>query len=317
MSALVRSARHLGTFPRARTDRWVMVGQDGGQSIDLGDRTLVVFSDTLLLEAESEQRLFLANCAALADGNDLREGLARLTYLADGHGFPIEIVPATEEEREARLRFWPVHGLADGDAVHVFYLGIERLSTRSVWDFRNVGVGIARVDPSDGSSERLRRDGDWRLWPVRGDDLHFGVQVLVDDGHAYVFGSRRDELAVRAFVARAPVDRIADPDAYDYSEDLGPCGSDYSVSANEYLGKYLMVYVDSFSKSLAVRVADTVAGPYSEPEIVGRLPHAPSSDLVYLAFEHPKFARDGGRRVLVSYCEPRFRMCSLLELCLR
>jgi hypothetical protein len=331
MTTLVRSARHLGTFPRTRAERWVLVGQDGGQSIDVGGRTLLVFSDTLLVAADTDERLFLANSAATTDAGDLREGLGRLTYLSDEDGFPVEIVPATERERAARLRFWPVHGVADGDAVWLFYLGIQTLSSQSVWDFRNVGVGVARVDPVNGRSERVLRDGDWRLWPARGDDFHFGVQVLVEDGHAYVFGSRRDELRIAALLGRAPVDRIAEPNAYEYFDGasgrwgptppsdggLGPCGSDYSVSANEYLGRYLMVYVDSFSKTLAVRVADRIEGPYSPPELVGRLPHAPSSDLVYLAFEHPQFASDGGRRIVVSYCEPRFRMCSLLELCLR
>jgi hypothetical protein len=48
--------------------------------------------------------------------------------------------------------------------------------------------------------------------------------------------------------------------------------------------------------------------------MAGRLPHSPASELIYLGFEHPRFARDGGQRVVVSYCEPRFEMSSLLEV---
>ena len=44
----IRAVRYIGTLPRRHTNLWVLFGQDGGQSIDLGDRTLFVFSDTLL-----------------------------------------------------------------------------------------------------------------------------------------------------------------------------------------------------------------------------------------------------------------------------
>ena len=78
-----------------------------------------------------------------------------------------------------------------------------------------------------------------------------------------------------------------------------------------------MVYVEPFGMRLALRVADRIEGPYSEPEVVGRLRHAPATELIYLGFEHPRYAREDGRRVLVSYCEPRFELCSLVEVCFR
>jgi uncharacterized protein DUF4185 len=347
----IHSSRHLGSFPRARTETWVMVGQDGGQSIDLGEQTLVLFSDTLLLPTEppparaadrrapappyaedlGEHCMFLANCAALMDGDDLRDGLGRLKFFSGADDFPVEILSPTKEEHAARLRFWPAHGLLTNEDVHLFYLGIETLAPRDVWGFRNVGVGLARLDPETGGCERIRVDGDWCLWEPRSDDFHFGVHVLQHDGRAYVFGSARHGVDVSALVGRVRIEEIADPRAYEFyvpqserwvtdparAGSLGPCGSDFSVSRNPHLGKWLMVYVDSFSKQLALRLADRLEGPYTPPEIVGRLPHAPASDLVYLGFEHAKFARDDGQRVLVSYCEPRFEMCSLLEICFR
>jgi hypothetical protein len=343
----IRSTRHLGPCPRIRTDKWMIVGQDGGQSIDLGDRTLLVFSDTLLLSThgvpearrelprgaaqvmdEADGAVFRANCAALVEGGDLRAGLAAPTYFCDEHGFPAEILVATEREREAGLRFWPAHGIRDGDGVHLFYLGIEGLRPSDPWGFRSVGVGLARIDSATGASRRVRIGDDWRLWPAGVEDLHLGVQTLEHDGLVYVFGSTRDGLDTSAIVARVPVGSIGDRDAYAFFDpagerwrpglvragSLGPCSSDYSVSFNPHLGRYLMTYVDAFTKQLAIRVAERPEGPYSEPEIAGRLPHAPTSDLIYLALEHPRFARDGGRRVVVSYCEPRFEMSSLLEL---
>ena len=326
-----------------------MIGQDGGQSIDLGERTLIVFADTLLMPTGAdgapehrsevpqyaagfgERSVFLANCAAVLDGADLRAGLRELSYLSDSAGFPIEILEPTQDEHAAHLRFWPAHGIRTDEGVFVYYLGIETLDPRDPWAFRNVGVGLARLDPESDRRERIRLGGEWCLWAPRSDDFHFGVQVLREDPDLYVFGSSRDGLDVNALVGRVPVADIADPAAYVFynpareawvrdvesAGSLGPCGSDYSVSFNSYLGKYLMVYVDAFSKELAVRFADRPEGPYSVPERVGRLPHAEASTLIYLGFEHPRFARDDGRRVVVSYCEPLFEMSSLLELTFR
>ena len=210
-----------------------MIGQDGGQSIDLGDRTLMVFADTLLMPRDAdaapehqweelpeyaadfgERSVFLANCAAILDGADLRAGLRELRFFSDAAGFPIEILEPTEEEHAAYTRFWPAHGIRTDDGVFLYYLGIETLDPRDPWGFRNVGVGLARLDPETGKSERIRRDGEWRLWAPRSDDFHFGVQVLAEDGHAHVFGSARDDLDVTALLARVAVADIAEPDAY-------------------------------------------------------------------------------------------------------
>src|SRR5262249_38463560 len=121
----LRSARHLGTFPRVRTDAWVMIGQDGGQSIELGDDTLFVFSDTLIAPLRNShlgryatravptqpnrQGIFLANSAGVASPTNLRHALAELRYYTDDNGLPREIVRPTKAEREAGIRFWPEH----------------------------------------------------------------------------------------------------------------------------------------------------------------------------------------------------------------
>jgi hypothetical protein len=340
----IRSGRLLGAFPRTRTELWALVGQDGGQSVDLGASTLFLFSDTLLAPLRSvpgrgASRLpfrfqadgpcyFLANCAGVAFGRDLRDALASLRYFCGADGIPTQLLPPTPVERGFGLRFWPEHGVYLDGSVYLYYLGIQTTG-QTVWDFRNRGVGLAVLDPASGVCRRLRHDGDWRLWHPISDDLHFGVQVLAHGDHLYVFGSRRRGLRVDALLGRVPPEAISDPASYRYLQpgsgrwvadlrqagSLGACGADYSVSFNPYLGSYLMAFVDSFTKQLFIRLADDVRGPYSPPRLVGRLPHLPSSELIYTGFEHPKFAADSGRRVYVSYCQPSFTPNSLLELC--
>ena len=337
----LRYSRWLGAVPSAQTPAWALIGQDGGQSIDVGGASLFVFSDTLLAPLQPHGGepppfpvtadgpcLFLGNCAAVGSGNALQQALGGMRYFCDDDGFPVEVIPSTAAERAAGLRFWPEHGIHVDGQVYLYYLGIESTGSSSVWDFRNTGVGLATVDVGSGVCERILRDGDWRLWRPIGDDFHLGVQVVAEGGHIYVFGSRRHGVVTDAVLARVERHRIADATAYAYLDamggwvgdaraaaSLGACAGDYSVSFNPYLGRYLMAFVDGYAKKLLLRVADRLEGPYSDAVVVGRLPHRSASELLYCGFEHPQYAGDGGRRVYVSYSEPAFSRNSLLEVC--
>jgi hypothetical protein len=323
----VRSVRHLGSAPLAGGGAWRLLGQDGGQSIALGEETLFVFSDTLLQPAGGGRPSALANCAARSRERTLRGALGALRFYEDGAGLPREVLPASPEERCAHLRFWPAHGLLVDGVVYLFYLGIEFVNPRSDWGFRNLGAGLARLDPATGEAERLRRGGDWCLWRAHGDDFHFGVQTLREGEWVYVFLSARQGYHSHAGVARAPAARLAEPEAYAYyagggawspdparTASLGPAGNDYSVSWNDHLGGFLMTYVDPYAKLLYHRTAPAPWGPWGAPLKVGALPHRPGSELIYLGFEHPRFAERGGRTVHVTYGQPHFVQNSLVAV---
>lgn len=341
----VHSVRYLGSRPRTYTDEWALVGQDGGQSIALGDgKTLFVFSDTLLAARTSahpersapaafrgqlgQQGVFLANCAGVSSSATLAEAWKHIGYYEDALRFPREILTPTLRERAQEIRFWPEHGVAVDGSVYLFYLGIQTVDASSIWGFRNAGSGLARLDPETGECERIEHRHDWRIWHSGAIDMHFGVQVLRDEEHCYIFSSVREGLHSHAMLARVRPGEIANPDAYEYLTsskpswsgsidevcDLGPCASDYSVSWNAHLGQYLMLLVDPFDKVLTMRTADAIWGPYSEPVRIIGVPHRPRTELVYLGFEHPRFTPDGGATVLVSYCQPRFLNNCLVAL---
>jgi hypothetical protein len=341
----IHSVRYIGTLPRRRTDLWVMVGQDGGQSIDLDDgRTLFVFSDTLLAARTVAQPhhhmpavfrgdagnkgVFLANCAGTTVSANLRQAWANIEYYLDPTGFPREILPPTIRERAQEIRFWPEHGISVDGIVYLYYMGIQTVDPSTVWGFRNAGSGIARLDPATGACERLLSHGDWRLWRSVGSDMHFGVQVLREGDVCHVFGSVHDGLYSHAVLARVAASDIGDVGAYTYLKstepewsaslaeacNLGPCAGDYSVSYNAHLGLYLMLYIDPYEKMLTVRTADQLWGPYSDPRPITTVPHAERTEMVYLGFEHPRFTEDNGKTVFVSYCQPHFTNNSLLAL---
>lgn len=350
MSALppspeVHAVLHLGPAPPVENERFVLVGQDGGQSIALENgEWLFVFADTLLAHPDAwragwpaarwpirrEQGRFLANCCARARGATLVEALRDVRYVCGDDGFPREILQATPAEGLARVRFWPEHGLNVCGRVFLYYLGIEHFAPACTWGFRNGGTGLALLDPATGQAERLRWDGDWRLWPDAGDGSHGGVSVLRHAARAYVFGSLRQGESTGARLARAEVSALDDPRAYEFlassaptwtrdparAFDLGACGNEFSVSWNAHLGRYLMTYVERGGRELCLRAADEIWGPYSAPTRVGALPLEESNQIAALAFEHAGFARLGGRRLALSYCQANFTRNGLVELSL-
>ncbi len=347
---MVRAVRHLGEAPPIAGHDWRIVGQDGGQTIPLpGGETLFVFSDSLLNAAGATglgdrphgplppstrsrgHQLFLANCAARSSGHTLQEALASLRFYLDARGRPRQILLPDAEEHRHHIRFWPAHGLYLGEKVLLFYLGIETFNPESAWGFRNLGAGLALLDPETGECSRLRSpDRSWCFWPVDGDDLHFGVQVLQEDEIVYVYFSRSpDPLVTGAGIARVEIASCQDPGAYTYlAEDgswsplleeatsLGTASKDFSVSFNAHLSAYLMTYADPFEKALYLRRAPRPWGPFSEPVRVGELRHRESSELLYLGLEHPRFSQDRGRTVMVTYCQPHFVQNSLLAITL-
>ncbi len=335
----IRSVCHLGRFPTGSGPGWSLVGQDGGQSIPLDEGRLFVFSDTLLTAARPVPGSappparrppghghlgILANTAARAQSPDLQQALAGLDYYLDGGSAPREILPSSTDERREGIRFWPQHGLLVNGSVVLYYMGVRAVSG-STWGFVNEGTGLAVLDPATGECRRLVRRGDWIVWPPGPHDLHFGVQVLREGELAYVFASRRHGLQVTAQLARVEVCRMSQPRAYSYlastaprwtrrlpeSCDLGPCGSQFSVSFNGHLQQYLMTYVDILDGGLCLRAADVPWGPYGEPRRVARVPRQKEA---YLGFEHASFAGEAGRQILISYSEPHFNQSSLVAV---
>ncbi len=326
----IAAVRHLGSAPLCAGSGWQLGGQDGGQSIGLdgpeGGETLFVFSDTLLRLAGGGQRL-LANCAARAAGRSLPAALGALRYFADAHGVPRQILRATAAESARRMRLWPAHGALLAGRIHLFYLGIEFTNPGSPWGFRNLGAGLAVLDPETGEAVRLRRGADWCLWKAHGDDFHFGVQTLCEGDWLYVYSSTRHGYHSEAGIARVPVARAAEPEAYGFLDaaggwaapaagavSLGRAGNDFSVSWNAWLGRYLMAFVDPYEKRLLLRHAPRPWGPWSAEQAVCVLPHLPGSELIFLGLEHPRFAAGGGRTVVVTYGQPHFVQNSLVSV---
>ncbi|MFO7562838.1 MAG: DUF4185 domain-containing protein [Enhygromyxa sp.] len=336
----------MGPAPRIDNSRFEIIGQDGGQSIPLDDgRSLFVFSDTLLRAAprsdgsgSASRGLFLPNCAAIGRGSQLIAALRSSKFFEDDAGLPRPLLPATVIERLQRVRFWPEHGIAVGGRVYLYYLGIHHFDDRETWSFKLEGSGLAVLDIQTGEAVRVEGPRGWALWPAGEEKRHFGVQVLRSGEHALIYVTVATDLGRRARLYRAPLADLTNLARYQrlasvgagasaaapvwssadspdrQAHDLGPCGTECSVSFNPQLGGYLMCYVAPDDGSLQLRLAKHPWGPFSAPVNAGVLPRSPGSELVYLGFQHPQFAEQDGQTILVSYCQPHFVRNQILKV---
>lgn len=340
----MRYARLVGPVPALTGARsFTIVGQDGGQSIELPEgKSLFVFCDTLLRPTATEggdsaNAYFLPNCAALSDGPNYLQALRSLRYFGESEGLPRTLLRANVSEHCTQIRFWPEHGVHIAGRVYLYYLGIRHFDVRQTWAFELEGSGLAVVDLLTGHAERMRWGGDWQLQAAGPERLHFGVQVLRHEGWLLLYATAKSARGRRARLYRVRPDNIEDRDAYELlvdprpawspmrkppggqpavAFDLGPCGTELSVSYNSWLDAYLMTFVSELDGQLHMRCGSTPWGSFSAPLRVGTLPRAANSELTYLAFEHPQFATNGGQELMISYCQPHFVRNSIMKVSL-
>jgi hypothetical protein len=128
-------------------------------------------------------------------------------------------------------------------------------------------------------------------------DTQFGQAALVErDGYLYVFGIHGGRFGGVA-LARAPVNDVLTMAAYQYwagkawSADLSaaaevasaPVG-ELSAAWNDYLGRWIMIYLDEPRRAIVIREAGELTGPWSEPVVVVSAAIYPS---LYGSFLHP------------------------------
>ncbi|GAB4318122.1 MAG: hypothetical protein Kow0059_11410 [Candidatus Sumerlaeia bacterium] len=322
----VKSARDLGLQFTDNPHR--MVGQDGAYSIPLGQgEALWFFGDTLIGARTPGESLWfpggrrlgpgdmsghglierlLTNSACIVNARTGRGGLRPYQYILDGRGSLHQLVPRLAGEHPDEVRVWCFHGLAQGEAVWLFYQTVRMLADGPMpVNFEIIGSGLAAGRRGDWTFRRLAAPGaggpDGTIWwPAN--QPQFGAAVLpsAGDGFLYVFGVLKDAGGVqRCHVARVPSDRIEDRAAYEYLAEPAPerqgaahegsgtkggpawtgdprrsvpimsgMPNELSVSWNPRLGRYLAVHSLDLTGRIVGRTAPHPWGPWSEPVVL-------------------------------------------------
>jgi hypothetical protein len=313
-----------------RTEGWL--GADGAFSVRLSDtRALWLFSDTWIGTIQGGKRkpeAMVNNTIGVQEGNGAN---AKITYAiqkgADGKYKAIFAPP------DGKGWFWLFAGhFADGK-LHVFLPRMEKTDAKGAFGFRGIDVWLGTV--SNATDEPTKWKIEYAKVPfadLTGETKRsFGAAVYRDEKHVYIYGQEtkpgKPFASNKLLVARAPVDKLADFDAWrfyangewkadvkDATPQVGGLGSELSVVYVAGLKKYALVYSENgLSDRIVGRFASSPEGPWSEPVLLYTCPEMKKDKKVftYAAKAHAHLA--GENELVVSYAVNSFDLAPVMN----
>ncbi len=182
----------------------------------------------------------------------------------------------------------PTYAIAIGDRLYLHYMAVKEWGPPGQWTLNR--SGWAYTDDS-GATWEQPNDATWV------GDTQFGQAALVLDGDwLYVYGIHGGRFGGAA-LARVPTGDVLDMDAYQYWDGSAwadtladaavivpsPVG-ELSVAWNDYLGRWIMTYLDEYQRAIVIREAPELTGPWSESRVLVSGDDYPS---LYGAYLHP------------------------------
>jgi hypothetical protein len=339
----VESARDMGVLFAGNPHR--MVGQDGAFSIPLSaGRTLWFFGDTLVgrrppdgqslwsidgqpvgprdMTGRGTFEHMINNTGLILRHTTGGDPLTDFQYIMDERGSIRPLIPLEGDEHPDRDRIWCQHGIAIDGSICLSFIKVKMLDAGPLpVNFEIVGSGLAVGSEKDWSFKRVERGGSSILWSA--DQPHFAT-AFVDapaQGFVYCYGTVKRGNVQTCYLARAPRDRVDQPDGYEYltdregawSRDISSAvalfsgmPSELSVSFNAHLRAFLAVHSLDLSGKIVARTAPHPWGPWSEPTTLWTVKKDhpfPYVQLIYAGKEHPELSAENGRRIYLTYIE--------------
>ena len=327
-----------GIFAASRLES--VVGQDGVCSIKFSDDiTLWTFADTITGRWKSEKGRVTGDKNEAVMNGMLSNSMAwsktitennysdiRLEFYKE-NGKVSQFIKNKKNENPVRHRFWALDGFRTGNKVYVYYLHVYIPDSRKFLEFEVLSVGLARWDIPAGW-----KPGD-KMNFIRIDDLFskatpfFGAAVMERDGFVYLAGHfKKSNTEFPISVARVKTEDVENRKAYSFLASdgkwtndikiagnfIGDISGECSLSYNDYLKHYVIVYSKIFSGDVAiVQFEKFSALPNTSAEIIHRVKKTDSFKM------WPYSAKEifsSGKSIFFIYIDPVKYQPILVEL---
>ncbi len=265
-----------------------VLGTDLGSMFDMNGTLYIAFGDTFgccrPANGGGGGGQWRYNVLAYSTDRDLEDGITLDGFITDGRGRARAVLRKRFED----FTIIPTYGIAVDDRMFLHYMAVDEWGAPGHWTLNRSGWGY-----SDDGGETWTQPHD-AVWEG---DTNFGQAALVEhEGYIYVFGIHGGRYG-GVMLGRTPRDQVLDMTAYtywdgsDWVSDLdaaveivpGPVG-ELSVAWNEFLGRWIMIYLDEPRRGLVIREAPEMTGPWSEPMILVDSADFPS---LYGSYLHP------------------------------
>lgn len=315
-----------------RTDGWL--GADGAFSVRVTDqRTLWLFSDTWV--------------GSIRDGKRRPEAMVNNSIgVQVGHGKEAKVTFAIARGKDGKPGtlfvppdgtgwFWLFAGYSASGRLQVFLPRLEKTGAAGAFGFRGVDLWLGTVaNPGDDPTA-------WQITYAKvpfaeyGQDRtrSWGSAVLRVGDQVYIYGYEekpgRPFAARRLLVARAPADKLADFDTWQFLGQAGTwtadvkkavpqieaLGTEFSVHWLSERKQYVLVYTElGLSDRIVGRFASHPHGPWSDAVLLYRCPEMKQNPKVftYAGKAHPHLATNDTELVL-SYAVNSFELAPVIN----
>jgi len=303
----------LGAFPAPPT----VVGRDGTTSALVGGELVWTFGDTFLTKTTLDDGTSVRSATA---GWSTPDAALAITDAVDDAGIPIQFIPYTSAEL-AKNQSDPLNGFAlwpgavvpttTTTAVVLF----QHVLRQSGSGFTVDAIGTASIGPG---ATQATRDAAFLFQSP--DPLFGNGGVTIDSQSAYFFDCEQAiGLDYHCKLARVPIASVTNRGAFEfwngttYVSDVTQAawfidGASYgmTITFNAWLGRWLAIYSKPLSDDVALRAADRIEGPWSDPEVIisGSSFVQGDAGTNYLAREHAELQSHAGQVLVVGYAHP-------------
>jgi hypothetical protein len=298
--------------------------RDGGFSALVGNQILWTFGDTLFSQKNSLGESGISNSASLAAPSRPFE----LSGDTDSLGLPEPLLNFSAEElaynRQSgqpneRFALWPTSIVSTSNGAYIFYLKLK--VHPGYLNFETLGSGLAKL--ANGRTRAERLDGLLFNNP----EPLFGDAAVTRQELTYLYDCNAGGgFKAGCRLARVATAKLSDKSAYQYwdgsrwSNDInstktvfeGPA-SDFSISWNSYLNRYLAVYSPLLSNDVVAITAEEPEGPWSDPVTLVKGSEPAPNRLNYGGRHHPDLSLDP-KKLIVSYYTPRTDLSGQIQL---
>lgn len=272
--------KNLGIFGKSRMK--YVLGQDGVTPVPLSESVYMwTFGDTVTgtwkkdvssdapFEERAKIKKMLSNSLAFTGAPDEKNinVLDFSFYREKGEISPF--IKYKKTENPAGIRLWPVDGIRIENRVYVFYYIIS--NERADIPFYLKAVGLALWEMPDrwiiGDSVNFKRLKN--LFPEN--YPAFGTSVIERGGYLYTIGHYSDDRGRSPVkIARVKPENIEDGGVYEFLREggawtgeidkaiplLGDVMGECSLSYNEYLGEYVIIYCEMWTGKIIMVTFD-------------------------------------------------------------
>ena len=318
----------LGTIDQGS----LVVGRDGGYSGIVNGDVVWVFGDSVFTVADASGNTWLSNSFATGNPLDSNNSTYALLTGTDSDNRPATLLDYTSDELSYnanhqgencavppcgdRFALWP-GALARDDERNrtlMFYQKIH--ASPGEFNFYGVGQSIAIWNDGEPSPQRvvINAESTTPTLLFQPSEPPLGSGAIISQSYLYTFSCRIDNLDKPCILARVPQDDVLIHEAWEYwtgdewEDDFRLAvglfnGNDImSVHYDGELNRFIAVYSKPLDRTIQLRTAAELTGPWSRPlDVTLAQPSQSGNGWVYDALAHPELTQDEEGLLYLTY----------------